>query len=98
MYLIILHLWDLSICLYVPLCHSADGNSRCLTFPPVPHPLLHPDTPSAIAYLYTKVSSAVLLYCIWYILMPGMWRSDGQRITAEEEVSSVTITLLSCLS
>lgn len=69
-YLITLHLWDLSICHSVPLCHSADGNSRCLTFPRVPTlppslpPSLHPATPSTstMAYLYTKVSSAELLY------------------------------------
>ncbi len=35
-YLIILRLWDLSICHSALLCHSADGNSRCLTSPCVP--------------------------------------------------------------
>ena len=44
-YLIKLHLWDLSICYSVPPCHSADGNSRCLTFPRVP--TLPPSLPPA---------------------------------------------------
>lgn len=45
-YLITLHLWDLSICHSVPPCHSADGNSRCLTFPRVP--TLPPSLPPSI--------------------------------------------------
>lgn len=44
------------------------------------------------AHLYIRMSSAELLYWIWYMRTPGMWFCGGHLMVAEVDVTSDTLT------